>query len=135
MELGLYIQRWGDSGDPTYGDLHRYDYKSYCTDVTKFPRPRFASEFGFQAYPSFYSLSQVSEKEVKKQTSIPSPRPLMHVCLYVSPTPLIQMCMYVSPTPLMHVCLYPSPAIYVQLACSAGLGQQFHIHESSSASS
>ena len=38
----------------------RYDYGDYCTDVTKFPRPRFASEFGFQSYSSFHAMSQVS---------------------------------------------------------------------------
>ena len=24
QERGLFIQRWGDSGDPNFGDLHRY---------------------------------------------------------------------------------------------------------------
>ena len=65
MIRGMYIQRWGDTSDPTHGDIHRYDYNDLCTDVSKFPRPRFASEFGFQAYPAFYSMSQVSKPEVR----------------------------------------------------------------------
>ena len=55
----LFIQRWGESQSPYYGDIHRYDYSSLCTDVSKFPRPRFASEYGFQSYPSLLSLEQV----------------------------------------------------------------------------
>ena len=147
--LGLYVQRWGPSSDPTYGDVHRcavatptfsptectllsvclfqmlppslplplphppsspsiiiplpppassllpliltppppsssllpslilpppppssliphfrYDYSDLCTDVTKFPRPRFTSEFGYQSYPSFSSLQNVSNYSV-----------------------------------------------------------------------
>ena len=45
--------------------LFRYDYDDYCTDVTKFPRPRFASEFGFQSYPSFNSLANISSPVVR----------------------------------------------------------------------
>jgi len=41
-----------------------YDYTDLCTDVTKFPRPRFASEFGFQSYPSFESMKEISIPEV-----------------------------------------------------------------------
>ena len=55
----LFIQRWGESQDPLYGDIHRYDYSSLCSDVSKFPRPRFVSEYGFQSYPSLLSLQQV----------------------------------------------------------------------------
>ena len=32
--------------------------------MTKFPRPRFASEFGFQSYPSFNSLAGISNPVV-----------------------------------------------------------------------
>lgn len=60
---GLYIQRWGDSSDPHYGDVHRYDYTDLCTDVTKFPRPRFTSEYGFQSYPSLETLKAISEPQ------------------------------------------------------------------------
>ncbi len=44
--------------------MFRYDYSDYCTDVTKFPNPRFASEFGFQSYSSFRSMSNVSTAPV-----------------------------------------------------------------------
>lgn len=59
-DQGLVIQRWGNPGDNHYGDDHRYDYTDLCTDVTKFPRPRFASEFGFQSYPSFETMKAIS---------------------------------------------------------------------------
>ena len=35
-----------------------------CTNVTFFPRPRFASEFGFQGYPSIHAWLQVSDPSV-----------------------------------------------------------------------
>ena len=44
--------------------LYRYDYTSFCTDVSKFPTPQFASEFGFQSYPSFASLAKISTQVV-----------------------------------------------------------------------
>ena len=31
-----------------------------CWDVSGYPIPRFASEYGFQSYPSFETLAQVS---------------------------------------------------------------------------
>ena len=48
----------------TYGTHGRYDYTDLCTDVTKFPRPRFASEFGFQSYPSFETIKAISTPQV-----------------------------------------------------------------------
>lgn len=59
-ERQIYVQRWGDSSNVSYGDIHRYDYVHYCTDVSYFPRPRFASEFGFQSYPSFNAMAKIS---------------------------------------------------------------------------
>lgn len=44
--------------------IYRYDYNDLCTDVTKFPRPRFASEFGFQSYPSFETMKGISIAQV-----------------------------------------------------------------------
>lgn len=56
-----------------YGDVHYYNYDGDCWDVSLFPRPRFArfyfyflppligcSEFGFESFPSFITLSNVS---------------------------------------------------------------------------
>jgi beta-mannosidase len=58
---GILVQRWGDAQDPHFGDIHRYDYTDPCTDVSKFPNPRFASEFGLQSYPSVTSWLEVSD--------------------------------------------------------------------------
>lgn len=55
----LFIQRWGESQNTSYGDIHRYDYLSICTDVSMYPRPRFVSEYGFQSYPSSQSFIPV----------------------------------------------------------------------------
>ena len=55
----LFIQRWGESQNTSYGDIHRYDYLSQCTDVSMYPRPRFVSEYGFQSYPSILSFIPV----------------------------------------------------------------------------
>lgn len=34
-----------------------------CWNVSGYPKPRFASEYGFQSYPSFETLSAVSIKK------------------------------------------------------------------------
>ena len=34
-----------------------------CWNVSGFPKPRFASEYGFQSYPSFETLAEVSTAE------------------------------------------------------------------------
>lgn len=49
--------------DPHYGDTHFYSYVNDCWDWTQFPRTRFASEYGFQSWPSFSTLSKVSKSE------------------------------------------------------------------------
>ena len=38
------------------GDIHFYDYFNNCLNTSYFPIPRFASEFGFQSYPSIKTL-------------------------------------------------------------------------------
>jgi beta-mannosidase len=42
------------------GDVHYYNYDADCWDVSTYPRTRFTSEYGFQSFPSFISLSGVS---------------------------------------------------------------------------
>ncbi|XP_076002860.1 beta-mannosidase [Genypterus blacodes] len=49
--------------DPHYGDTHFYSYVSDCWDWRTFPRTRFASEYGFQSWPSFSTLKPVSVSE------------------------------------------------------------------------
>ena len=73
ISRGLYIQRWGESQNPIYGDIHHYDYNSVCTDVSKFPRPRFASEYGYQSYPSLYTLHDV----INDSSDLDNDSPLM----------------------------------------------------------
>lgn len=46
--------------DPNFGDTHYYNYFTDCWDWTAFPRTRFASEYGFQSWPSLSTLSKVS---------------------------------------------------------------------------
>ncbi|XP_001359635.3 beta-mannosidase [Drosophila pseudoobscura] len=41
--------------DDYYGDVHFYDYLKDGWDPGIYPTPRFASEYGFQSFPSFYS--------------------------------------------------------------------------------
>ncbi|XP_061441531.1 beta-mannosidase isoform X1 [Rhineura floridana] len=55
--------------DTHYGDTHYYNYLSDCWDWTTYPRPRFASEYGFQSWPSFSTLAQVSSEEDWSYTS------------------------------------------------------------------
>ncbi|XP_029900815.1 beta-mannosidase [Myripristis murdjan] len=49
--------------DPHYGDTHFYSYTLDCWDWRTFPRTRFASEYGFQSWPSFSTLQPVSISE------------------------------------------------------------------------
>uniref|UniRef100_A0A3B4X821 Beta-mannosidase n=1 Tax=Seriola lalandi dorsalis TaxID=1841481 RepID=A0A3B4X821_SERLL len=49
--------------DLHYGDTHFYSYTLDCWDWRNFPRTRFASEYGFQSWPSFSTLQPVSIKE------------------------------------------------------------------------
>ncbi|XP_072031155.1 beta-mannosidase-like [Amphiura filiformis] len=48
--------------DTHYGDVHYYNYGADCWDVSTFPKPRFASEYGYQSWASFETLAKVSEK-------------------------------------------------------------------------
>lgn len=42
-----------------YGDVHFYDYIKDCWNPETFPNPRFASEYGYQSYPSFETMSSI----------------------------------------------------------------------------
>ncbi|XP_061843640.1 beta-mannosidase [Nerophis lumbriciformis] len=52
-----------DPYDPHYGDTHFYSYLHDCWHWPTFPRTRFASEYGFQSWPSFSTLQPVSVPE------------------------------------------------------------------------
>ena len=49
-----------DPGSSLYGDVHHYNYTANCWNAEVFPKPRFASEYGYQSYPSLESLKKVS---------------------------------------------------------------------------
>ena len=62
--------RWGiDASDPRWGDGHYYDYTGDCLDTRVYPRSKFVSEFGFQSYPSFSALKNVTVPEDWSYTS------------------------------------------------------------------
>ena len=61
VEEDPYVMRWGYVQDDHWGDVHYYNYDALCTDVSTFPTPRFASEYGFQAFPSLITLSAISQ--------------------------------------------------------------------------
>lgn len=48
-----------DPYDTHYGDTHFYDYNSDCWNWTVYPKTRFASEYGFQSWPSFSTIEKV----------------------------------------------------------------------------
>ncbi|PIK35662.1 putative beta-mannosidase isoform X2 [Apostichopus japonicus] len=53
----------GNPYDAHYGDVHYYDYVTDCWDLRSFPKTRFASEYGFQSWPSLESLKKVSVQD------------------------------------------------------------------------
>jgi len=54
-----YTQLWGAPYSLAEGDMHHYDIGSDCTELSRLPRGRFISEFGFQSTPSLHSLAPV----------------------------------------------------------------------------
>ena len=52
---------------------HYYNYAADCWNVSSYPRPRFASEFGVQSYPDFTTLEPVSNGTLGDWSSINSP--------------------------------------------------------------
>lgn len=50
-----------DPYDNHYGDNHYYNYLTDCWDWKSYPRPRLASEYGFQSWPSFSTIAQVKQ--------------------------------------------------------------------------
>ncbi|NWI56541.1 MANBA mannosidase, partial [Calyptomena viridis] len=58
-----------DPYDTHYGDTHFYDYSNDCWNWTVYPKTRFASEYGFQSWPSFSTIKKVSSAEDWSYTS------------------------------------------------------------------
>ncbi|KAG8191625.1 hypothetical protein JTE90_012342 [Oedothorax gibbosus] len=52
-----------DPQDNHYGDVHFYTYFGEEWNPETYPRARFVSEYGFQSYPSFQSLSNVTHPQ------------------------------------------------------------------------
>ncbi|KAM4052385.1 beta-mannosidase isoform 2-T2 [Anomaloglossus baeobatrachus] len=52
-----------DPYDNHYGDVHYYNYMTDCWNWTTYPKPRLASEYGFQSWPSFSTIYKVSSPE------------------------------------------------------------------------
>jgi len=48
----LFVGAWGNGDATTVGDVHYYNYTSDCEDWRYYPKTRFASEFGWQAFPA-----------------------------------------------------------------------------------
>jgi len=59
-----FVGIWGNPYEMTMGDLHFYSYDADCTNVSKFPSPRFASEYGYQSLPSLETWRSVSEADL-----------------------------------------------------------------------
>ncbi|NXN94233.1 MANBA mannosidase, partial [Rhinopomastus cyanomelas] len=55
--------------DTHFGDTHFYDYNDDCWNWTVYPKTRFASEYGFQSWPSFSTIEKVSSAEDWSYTS------------------------------------------------------------------
>ncbi|XP_068243151.1 beta-mannosidase isoform X2 [Palaemon carinicauda] len=52
-----------------YGDVHYYNYLSDAWNWKIYPPTRFASEYGFQSWPSFRSMKNVTSEEDWSRTS------------------------------------------------------------------
>ncbi|XP_064086358.1 beta-mannosidase-like isoform X2 [Macrobrachium nipponense] len=52
-----------------YGDVHYYNYLSDAWDWKIYPPTRFASEYGFQSWPSFRTMRNVTTEEDWSRTS------------------------------------------------------------------
>ena len=77
------VCRWGlDASDPRWGDGHYYDYTGDCLDTRVYPRSKFVSEFGFQSYPSFNVLKNVTAAEDRSYTS----SMMNYRCISLSPS-------------------------------------------------
>lgn len=121
--------------------VYRYDYVHYCTDVSYFPRPRFASEFGFQSYPSFNAMAKISTPSVSVSLLPPSscipwnvpfslPLSMTFLSLWHS-----FFASFSTHNPFIDFVILSSFPHHTYLFFFPGLGQWFSLHEASSTSS
>ena len=61
--------------DERFGDIHFYNYNIKWWDWKSFPSPKFASEYGFQSYPSLEAFSEVLDQ---KELTFPVSKALDH---------------------------------------------------------
>jgi beta-mannosidase len=47
-------------GSPLFGDVHYYNYDGDCLNYNIFPSTRYASEYGYQSWPSYHTLKKIA---------------------------------------------------------------------------
>lgn len=55
-----FTERYKVDRPHRFGDTHYYNYRDLGTDVLRYPQCRFASEYGFQAFPCWPTYSRIS---------------------------------------------------------------------------
>jgi len=68
-----FVGIWDSPGMWEAGDLHYYDsYDFDCTDVSRFPRGRFISEYGFQSFPdrTTFATSKLNPEEYQYDSKL-----------------------------------------------------------------
>jgi len=63
IDMDMLAGRWGFANSVKQGDAHYYDYSGLCTNVSKLPNMKFASEYGIQSQESLYSYDDVTITE------------------------------------------------------------------------
>ncbi|XP_014609878.1 PREDICTED: beta-mannosidase-like [Polistes canadensis] len=60
---GLHTKEYNYTGQNPYsnfyGDVHYYNYLINGWDINQYPRSRFMSEYGFQSFPSIFTISKI----------------------------------------------------------------------------
>lgn len=84
VALAVAPDPWSSPAPRRRADIHFYDYKSDCWDVSTFPTPRFASEYGYQSWAWHDTVVPV------RPPRRPCPRPLLtRRCAVPAPRPAL----------------------------------------------
>ena len=59
----------GNTQDPYYGDVHQYLYNQDCWNTKIYVRARFVSEFGWQSWPSYSTMTQYLSEDQRYYNS------------------------------------------------------------------